>query len=234
MKIAIVDDEKTYREELEKYLREYDSEDNFTIMKFEDGDEFFQENISDFDIAFLDIEMPNIDGITLASEVIKKNPNIFLIYVTNHSSYVSKAIRNHAFQFLPKPVNKEDLYIELDRVKNVLQKRDFRLKIQSNGTDYFLNVQNILYIVSFNKSVEIYMNDGLSYITAVKLSTLALNLKKYNFIQSHKSYLVNLRYAYSVGRDDIELIYEKMRVPISRNYRFEFKKELNRFINGVT
>ena len=234
MRIGICDDEIKYSKELELYIKEYNSQADWTIDIYKDGNKLLKDGVMKYDLVFLDIEMPTIDGIELANKIVEQNSNIFLIYVTSHFSYVSKAIRNHAFQFLPKPVNKEDLFFELERIVQKLKDREFKLCVQSNSVEYFLNVKDILYAETCNRILVLHMKDGTEYKTVMKMTKLIADTKNYNFVQSHKSYVVNLEYVYSVGADEVQLVGSEYKVPISRGFRDDFKHELNKFMNGIT
>ena len=232
MKIAIVDDEKIYRDEIEKYLIEYDSEDGFNIIKFEDGNVLLKGNIADFDIVFLDIEMPNIDGITLASELHKNNSELIIIYITSYISYVTKAIRNYGHQFLVKPIDKEELFIELDLLKIRFENNKKLMSIQTNTGNIYVKISDVIYIESKGRTSLYHMENGEVYENNVKFSSIYKIAMKYNFAQSHRCCLVNLDYIYCVEKDNVVLRNCSDFVPVSRSLRETFKDEVNIYMGA--
>lgn len=74
------------------------------------------------DVALLDIDMPEINGIELAVELKKTNPGISVIFLTGHSQYAVEAFRIHAQGYLLKPINKEKLLAELEHVESLKAK----------------------------------------------------------------------------------------------------------------
>lgn len=232
MKIAICDDETAYGETLMNMIKDYPTDQNWIVELYSDGYELLMQPLCEYQLIFLDIEMPTINGMYLANQIVEINPNILIIYTTNYMAYVTKALRNHAFQFLPKPINKEDLFLELDRVQAEITKRQCKYNIFWKGKDYFLTISEILYIESNNKLVCFTMLDGRTYFTNNKLHEAAAELAKYNFSQPHKSFIVNLAHVVGVSGDEIN-IDNGLVIPISRSCRDEFRTAINFFNNGI-
>ena len=61
----------------------------------------------EFDLLYLDIEMEQLDGLSLAREFRKDHPNAVLIYISNHESYLKELFEVDTFRFLSKPINTE-------------------------------------------------------------------------------------------------------------------------------
>jgi len=88
------------------------------IEQFYDADqaiEFIVEN--EPDLAFLDIEMPGKTGLEIAEEINKNVLHTRIVFVSSHDHYAIKAIKNHAFDYLLKPVDIDDLKATLERYK---------------------------------------------------------------------------------------------------------------------
>ena len=231
MKIAIVDDEKRCINEIEELLLEYFEGNGTVINTFQDGNQLLAEDIISYDIVFLDIEMPSIDGLTLSQEIIKKNPRIYIVYVSSHTSYISDTFRNHAYQFLVKPIRREDVFCDLKRIEKSIDSRNRKIKIAFNGKETFIEVRKIIYIESVDHTLKITTLDGKQYSTVMQLSKMIEQLKSKNFMQSHKSFVVNLIYVFSIDCASICLTSGDIEIPISRKYKDEFKQEFNRFVN---
>ncbi len=131
MKVIIVDDEKHAINTLRRNLSGLVEDEN--IETFDRGInalEYVKNN--DVDIAFLDIEMPEIKGIDLAKEMKKYKPKLNVIFCTGYSEYMRQAINLHASGYLLKPSDKEkvkealdNLLYPLDPIKNHFYARTF-------------------------------------------------------------------------------------------------------------
>ena len=115
MKVIIVDDEKHAINTLRRNLSGLVEDEN--IETFDRGInalEYVKNN--DVDIAFLDIEMPEIKGIDLAKEMKKYKPKLNVIFCTGYSEYMRQAINLHASGYLLKPSDKEKVKEALDNL----------------------------------------------------------------------------------------------------------------------
>lgn len=234
MNIAIVDDDKNSRKYLAELLSSFNLLNINNILQFDNGNNFievFREN--KFGLIFLDIEMPEIDGLSLAKEIHKINSNTLIIFVTNHSSYISEAIRAYAFQYLVKPVKRIDLEIELDRVHKEIQRRNKKIKIDIGDREIIIDISDIEYIESQNKKVIITMQNKQLIAGKGKLRDYVSLLCYNNFASCHKSFLINLEFLKEINNDCIVMEDGKV-IPISRSQRNLFKKNYNMYLNGIS
>lgn len=105
MKILICDDEQTYLNTLHIHIEEYMTSHHIpcTITALTDPLQI-QKDTALYDLAFLDIQMPGIDGIALAKCLRKNNPKLALFFVTNYDEYQDDALDLQAFRFYEKPL----------------------------------------------------------------------------------------------------------------------------------
>ncbi|REK76008.1 response regulator [Paenibacillus paeoniae] len=121
MKVIIVDDEyyalRNLKSKLEKMA------DVEVVAMYEDPAIALEELGSmQPDLAFLDIEMPEIDGITLLGMMFKKRPEMDFVFTSAHHAYVSDTLETKALDFLVKPVKFEQLYVTLEKIKKIRSK----------------------------------------------------------------------------------------------------------------
>ena len=232
MDVAIVDDDKDSRNYLEGLLKSFNYFD-ITVTQFDNGQTFIEGlGKSKFSLIFLDIEMPEINGISLAKEIHSIDAKTLIIFVINHSSYISEAIRNYAFQYLVKPVKNEELTIELTRAHKELSRRNQKIEINVRERKIIVNVSDIEYIESRNKKVVITMRDKTVFESKGKLSDYSKLLSYHNFSSCHKSYLINLEYVKEIGHESITMAGGRY-IPVSRSQRDVFKKAYNMYLNDV-
>jgi len=116
IKTVIVDDEVRALNRMEILLKNFpEIEVLDLIYNADQAIEFIIEN--DPDIAFLDIEMPGKTGLEIAEEINKNVLHTKIIFVSSHDHYAIKAIKNHAFDYLLKPVDIDDLKATIERYK---------------------------------------------------------------------------------------------------------------------
>ena len=115
MRILICDDEKTYLNTLQIHVEEYMQSHHilYNMTTLLDATQLPEDEV--FDLAFLDIQMPNVDGITLAKRLRQRNPKLALFFVTNYDEYQDDAMDLQAFRFFEKPFDVNRLYAGLDK-----------------------------------------------------------------------------------------------------------------------
>ena len=121
MKFLLVDDEPL---QLKKLIGEVnEAAPGNEVASFNNPLEalnFANENL-DIDVAFLDIEMPEINGIELAKKLKEIKPTINIIFVTGYSEYALSAYTLHASGYLTKPVNSQQIVAELNEAASFIR-----------------------------------------------------------------------------------------------------------------
>lgn len=157
------------------------------------------------DIVFLDVEMPEVNGIDCAKKIMDINPKTKIIFVTAHGEYMSEAFELYAFDYLVKPFKLERIHQTIERIKTVEaidetklitkivkhEKGLEKLIIKNKEGMSFIDINSIIIIQRENRSTVIYTTDE-SYSTSEGLGELEDRLDKTQFFRSHKSYIVNL------------------------------------------
>ena len=105
-KIAIVDDSRAYIELITDVLTKESgcTEDHFEIDSFQKASSLLYEleDGNDYDIYFLDIEMPEMNGLELAREIREKNEDAYLIFITSHMEFAIDGYEVEAYQYILK------------------------------------------------------------------------------------------------------------------------------------
>lgn len=192
MKILIIDDEWLSLERLRRLLNQAGE---FSIETASSGREaliIFERNPA-FDIAFIDIKMPDMTGLELAYRFLLINPAVFIVFQTAYEEYALQAFRVGAIDYLLKPYTIEDIQRVLKRVerfKNLEKTPRFLVK-DLEGKFRVLSPAQIFYIKAELKESMIRTEEDYIYYPQ-SISKLEEKLKEQNFFRVHKSYLVNL------------------------------------------
>lgn len=236
MNIAVCDDRMEVTDLLYKMIKTYFSQHHLlltSIKIYSDGDCLLQDiqKGSPFDIIFLDIELPGLNGLEVAQFIRQIDSEVLLVFVTGHPEYMSDAFKVEAFDFLSKPVQEEDMELVLSRCIRKYQQRNGQLVIRTSMGTATAHINNIVYVNSDLHYIDFVLTTGESLRTKMQMRQVEELLQPYpQFIRCHQSYLVNLDYVREVQRQNFLLknINEKSivsTIPISRKYLTQTKEK---------
>ncbi len=203
VKIAICDDTAEDIAQLVNALSAYDP--LFEITSFTSGktlvDEFMDESFAT-DILFLDIYMPEIDGIKTAQEIRKKRQDLKIIFLSSSNDHYPQAYEVFAFNYIVKPFHRERLYTVLDRALTEIRKeREYKIRIQYRGTVHNVDCRNILYIENRDKILLFHLADGSVLQCHGKLEEMLNELPEQLFFRCHQSFIINFSHVTEMGKN---------------------------------
>jgi len=223
IKIGIVDDEILARKVLEEYCSKID---NFKVV-ISTGNplefvNFAQQN--EIDLIFLDIEMPELNGMEILRSMIKP-PKVIL--TTAYSEYALESYDYGVVDYLLKPIKIERFLKAINKVstsKITPSKKhsgNEELQIKHDGIPVNISFKSILYIQSFGNYLKIF-TDSRMYLISETLINITTLLPE-NFQRAHKSYIANLNRVSKATK--AHLLIEDKKVPVSAMYKvIVFKK----------
>lgn len=233
LQIAIVEDEKSYRDLLESYLNQYAKEHFLEIhtVFFEDGDEIIESYKCEYDIILMDIMMQFMDGMTAAETIRKQDEEVIIIFITNMINYAIKGYKVAAFDYILKPITYYALEKSLDRALVKVTDRETRKYININvqGGIQKLELTEICYIESQAHYLTFYTQKG-QFKTYMRIKDIEAELPGEMYYRINKGLIVNLRYV--EGMNESDCIIENEKLPISRAKKKEFMEKLNAYINS--
>lgn len=216
LNIVVCDDEKIYRNDLKKIIEtalDLDGIDH-RILEFCCGDDLITAlNTHDYQIIFLDIEMPGRNGMETAKDIRRKNNSAVIIFVTSYTDFVFQGYEVKALNYILKPYDK-------DKILAVLQTalgeqgitKEHAYLIEQRGKSIRLPLSQVKYFLSDRRSVTAVTTED-SFIFYGKLSDVELELPDF-FIRIHNRYLLNLNYLQSIEGN--QALVDGEMLPISR------------------
>ncbi|GAA4293517.1 LytTR family DNA-binding domain-containing protein [Anaerocolumna aminovalerica] len=227
MRIAICDDEEIILEIIKEkcitILNESSIE--YDIALFNNGIELLKK-LENLDIIFLDINMPEIDGFSVAELLRKEGYDKYIIFLTSKIEYMQRAFKVKAFRYLLKPIDDNQLKEALNEVIKELFCKTKIILEHKNG-QAILDIKELIYIESLGDNTAIYMTNEY-YISNKPLKYWVNQLKNF-FYQTHKSYLVNLSYVKRI-EDNFAILKNNIKIPISYRKSNNFKVTMKNYI----
>lgn len=214
---AIVDDDANFLSILTKKILPY-TKDN-TVLTFSDSSQFLNEiqtNNLSFDIIFLDIDMPDLDGISLAKKIHKINKNVIIIFITNKIDLVYEAFGLNVFRFL----SKNNLDSKLDALFKDINTELLSMQtviIEHNNVIFQVHQNDIIFIEKINRNVYIYTVSETIELKKCNLEKIFSLLKTEIFQYANRSTIINMTYIKLLKNDYLILDNCNKTIYISRD-----------------
>ncbi len=178
-----------------------------------------------FDIIFLDIEMGQEDGITVARRIRKIDKKVLVVYVTSHENYMMESFEIRPFRFLVKPVSEEQMEHCFQAAYEDISSSDSYFRYSYQRISHKIQIGEILYFESNRRKVKI-ITEKENFELYGKLNDIEKSLErsKATFLRVHQSFLVNYRHIERLGYDFIVLNNGK-RISISEDRRKSISKQ---------
>ncbi|SDH27400.1 DNA-binding response regulator, LytR/AlgR family [Pseudobutyrivibrio sp. 49] len=218
--IAIIDDNPEDSLLLKTHLERYfeKNEMHYSIASFGSGVEFLEEK-REYDIVFLDIEIPGMNGIETAAELRKRQTDAVIVLVTNMLQYAIQGYSVRAIDYILKPVTYEHINSKMPFFIESISKKKKKIIIKTRDSVSNLLIAKIDYIEVFGHRINVHYEDQCIECTGT-LKDYESQLSGAGFVKSSKSCLVNLA---NVERIDVDtLTVNGKTVPLSRRERKAF------------
>jgi len=230
IKCIAVDDEPLALELMETYLSQIPG---IELMEtFSDAISawgFLQKNA--VDLVFLDIQMPDINGIQLAKSLNHHQPMI--VFTTAYSKYAVEGFNLDAIDYLLKPfdfnrflesVNKAKKHHSLkDIIPNISD--ESAIFVKSDYQNLRIITREILFIEGFDDYIRIHLDSGKNISTLMSLKSIIEKLPESDFLRVHRSYIIPVNKIKRIYNQHIQL--GDKEIPIGKSYVDSVKKFLN-------
>lgn len=200
LKIAIVDDEYQQIQKINQVVSGFFTEKKISISVdlFTSGEDLLNAAAM-YDLIFLDIQMPGIDGIETGQRLRVNNKNAAMFYITSYKDYIQQSMTIHPFAFIVKPFTDEDINKNLDdylKYQYNAKKKQKEIFMIDTVDDRHLNVNmnEILYFSYKGERITaVFMKDS-SFEIKNSLTVIYEQLNHDCFVIPHRSFIVNLQH----------------------------------------
>lgn len=232
LNIAICDDNQLFLDKIADSVLSLVKEDH-NVLKFASASDLIDriEKYSgeDVDIVITDIEMPGLNGITMAKELKNLYPRIQFIFVTNYTEYIQEVFSVNPVYYILKPVNEEKLLEALEKAIEQISESDKKcFNVTSKNKIVRIRYDEIKYIESYSRKIIIHEAKRNTELL-MKLDDFEKELPPY-FLRIHKSYSVNMNMIRSINNNLIELFSGEV-IPVAKAKYPEIKKSILRFLS---
>lgn len=229
LKIAICDDQEVMLGRLRAMVSDVLSawKEEFTITCFSGAHRLLL-SLMEFDLIFLDIRMPFMDGMALARKLREKGFEGVLIFVTVMKEYMPDAFEVEAMDYLIKPVDKKRLEAALRRsLKRLGSKAGKCLFIRTKNWCRSVRIHDIYYCEVIDRKIYVHTREGvLDYYGKIKDVE---RQTKSTLIRCHRSYLMNPEYVLEYGGGFAKLENGE-RIPVAQSCHQAVMEQMMRYM----
>lgn len=219
MNILIAEDEPQFSTLLSDYLQRFARENELSVYieVFQNGAEMMDKYRPKWDLLLLDVDMPGMDGFTVAEGIRKVDPDVAIIFITNLAQYAIRGYKVHALDYILKPVSYPALSMKLKREMNrIIRREDRTIMIYQNREVVRIPVSKLCYVEIYGHSMRYHTtNEVLENTGAKTLSSLEKELKNDGFFRCHSGFLINMKYVDAVGENAVKVMGQT--IPVSRS-----------------
>lgn len=231
--VVICDDEQAFINRMKEYIIRFSEEtkEEFSVREFTSGQTLLNTYNANFQIIFLDIKMPDLDGIETAKRIRLMDSNVIIIFLTSLIKYVLAGYSVNAANYLIKPLDYKKFKIEMEKaVLRSISIKNGYISVKNDRGFYKICLSTLKYVETYQRNTMIHTmkEDIISY---KKMQEHEKDLEGYPFVRCHTSYIVNLQYIDSVIGYDITLSTGEI-IPISKQKKKDFMQNLAEYLGS--
>lgn len=240
---AIIDDEPLARALLESYVQK--TPFLKLVGQYESATKAIHDIVSNtIDLIFLDIQMPDLDGMKFAHLI---PPRTKIIFTTAFSEYAVEGFRVNALDYLMKPIDYKEFLESANKALDYFQTTaygNYRSNTMGTGSpkddkDFFyvksdykmvqIQMSRLLYVEGLKDYLRLYIEgEHMPILTLLSMKTIEENLPKPRFMRIHRSYIVQMNKVQAVTKTSLTI--QNTTLPISEGYRDEILAQVSDYL----
>ena len=230
MIIAICDDSESILANTKSLIQKYaaETEQEIKTCEYSSGVDLLEKYTGNYDIIFLDVKMPVMNGIQTAKEIRKRDKDVSIIFLTSLIQYALEGYKVDATNYIIKPIGYKRLKMEIDSwQRKHSDNLDEFLVVKNDDGLYKISLKDIVYIETENRNAIIHTKNE-KFVCYKNMKELETELEEAGFSRCHTSYIVNLVCVENIEKMVAKLVTGNI-IPISKNKKKSFMQSLARY-----
>lgn len=235
MKVILLEDDDVQAAQLTRYLHDFQEETktvSFLVTRYARAIALLEDYSCDADLLFLDIRLPDMDGMETARRIRQVDENVAILFITSLSQYTIEGYSVGALDYILKPVAYASFRAKMERVLRLCAHREpgAVLWLKSRNGQRRVSASEILYLESASHDISIHAVDGSVIKQWGTLTDFESQLAGDHFVRCNSCYLVNLKYVQGINGSEVLL--PGVALAVSRPRRKEFLQAFAQYKGG--
>ena len=233
LRIAIVESDADARTQMQVFIQRFARDEGLDIRveEFDRGDSFLARYQNVYDVIFMGIELPGVDGMEAARRLRRLDRDVVLVFVTALARYAIRGYEVDALDFVLKPLSYYAFSVKLERaIHRARQRAGDHILLKTSGGIHRLDIRDIFYLETKSRMLYYHTASGI-YSVRGSLRDAVEQLAQYSFAKCNQCYLVNLQHVTDI-RDEFVMVAGTL-LEISRRTRKTFLDAVVAYIGGA-
>ncbi len=229
IRIACIEDNDDDAAMLESYISRFfeGGANRYEFKRFSQAGQFFDKYVSYFDIVFMDIEMPNMNGMEASKRIRESNKDVTIIFVTNLVQYAVEGYSVNAFDFIVKPIEYGDFKLRFNRAVSFVTSHSEKIVIKEvGGVTQTMPISSVKYVEVFGHQIVYHTVDG-DITERGTLADVETRLSPHGFFKCNSCYLVNIKYVEKI--EGTTVVLQGKSLEISRRKKKDFMEAVAKY-----
>lgn len=233
LNIAVIEDDMKDLENLKGCMQTFFTQEYkmmYHLSHYGTAEAFLSDYDHQFDVVFMDIDLPEINGVTAAKKLRSIDQNVAIVFLTNLSHYAMNGWEVNALDYILKPINEFSFSLKMPKILHYMEvNNEKQITITSKNMIQRFYVSEVYYIEVMKHDL-IYHTKLGNFTTRGTMKECQEEMEQYQFVKCNNCFLVNLKYVQGI-RDNLVTVGPDS-LTISRTRKTEFINALTNYIGG--